>query len=81
LGNTASEQLKEDCLRRRDYDTISVGVLDDHFAALALANKGKIFARNRAIVDKNRAILDAWVQATPEVYYQKPQAGTTALVY
>ena len=30
---------------------------------------------------KNLAILDGWVQRTPEVYYQKPQAGTTALVY
>ncbi|MDL2294038.1 aminotransferase [Ruminococcaceae bacterium OttesenSCG-928-D13] len=78
---TASAQLKEDCLRRRDYDTISVGVLDDHFAAMALTNKDKIFARNREILDTNRAILDNWVNATPEVYYQKPQAGTTALVY
>ena len=66
---------------RRDYDTISCAVIDDKLAALALANKDKIIERNRAILLRNRQILDDWVNATPEVYYQKPVAGTTALVY
>ncbi len=66
---------------RRDYDTISCAVIDDKLAALALANKDKIIERNRAILLKNRRILDDWVNATPEVYYQRPVAGTTALVY
>lgn len=69
------------CRERRDYDTISLGVLDDHFAALALKHKDAVFARNRKIVLKNRAILDEWVNSTPEVYYRKPVAGNTALVY
>lgn len=69
------------CLKRRDYDTISCGVLDDIFAALALSNKEKIFARNRKILLENRGILDDWVRETPEVSYLRPQAGTTALVY
>ena len=66
---------------RRDYDTISCAVIDDKLAALALANKDKIIERNRAILLKNRQILDDWVNATPEVYCQRPVAGTTALVY
>lgn len=66
---------------RRDYDTISCGVLDDMLAGLALANKEKIFERNRAILLKNREILDKWVQETEGVHYVKPVAGTTALVY
>lgn len=69
------------CLTRRDYDTISCGQLDDLFASLALANKEKIFDRNREILLKNREILDQWVNETPEVSYLKPVAGTTALVY
>ena len=69
------------CRERRDYDTISCPVIDDKLAALALANKDKIIARNRAILNANRKILDDWVNATPEVYYQRPEAGTTALVY
>lgn len=66
---------------RRDYDTISCGVLDDMLAAMALANKEKIFDRNREILLKNRAILDKWVSETEGVHYVKPVAGTTALVY
>ncbi|MFQ9892030.1 MAG: aminotransferase [Emergencia sp.] len=69
------------CHERRDYDTISCGVIDDKLASVALAHKDAIFARNRAILNKNRAILDQWVKETPEVRYLKPVAGTTALVY
>jgi len=69
------------CHERRDYDTISCAVIDDKLAALALANKDKIIERNRDILNTNRKILDDWVNATPEVYYQRPVAGTTALVY
>lgn len=73
----AMEQMRE----RRDYDTISCGVIDDRLAALALANKEKIFERNRKILFQNRQILDQWVRETPEVSYVRPVAGTTALVY
>ena len=75
------EEVIEACRNRRDYDTISCGVLDDIFSSLALKNKDKIFDRNRKILLKNRAILDQWVNDTPEVSYIKPVAGTTALVY
>ncbi|KAF5044179.1 Capreomycidine synthase [anaerobic digester metagenome] len=76
-----SEEVIEACRKRRDYDTISCGVLDDLFASMALANKEMIFERNRKILIKNREILDQWVNETPEVSYIKPVAGTTALVY
>ncbi|MEE0796466.1 MAG: aminotransferase [Anaerovoracaceae bacterium] len=69
------------CLERRDYDTISCGMIDDKLASLALAHKDKIFERNRAILEKNRRILDEWVNRTPQVHYLRPVAGTTALVY
>ncbi|MBR4284289.1 MAG: aminotransferase [Anaerotignum sp.] len=75
------EELIERCKERRDYDTISCGVIDDQLAALALKNKEKVYERNSRILLQNRQILDDWVNATPEVYYQKPEGGTTALVY
>lgn len=78
---TKDEELLELIKERRDYDTISCGVIDDKLAALALANKEKIYERNSKILLKNRKILDDWVNKTPEVYYQRPVAGTTALVY
>ena len=73
-----------DVLRRvevhRDYNTISVGMLDDHFAALALEHKDALLARNHAILRDNLAILDAWVAVEPSVSYVKPRSGCTALV-
>ena len=78
---TRDPELIHRCHERRDYDTISCAVIDDKLAALALANKDRIIERNRAILNKNRKILDDWVNAVPEVYYQRPEAGTTALVY
>lgn len=65
----------------RDYDHISCGMFDEAAAALALAHKDAVLTRSRAIVRENLSILDAWVQAEPHVWYTKPRAGTTALVY
>jgi len=78
---TRDEDVVHRIHERRDYDTISCGVIDDMLASLALANRDKIFARNREILLKNRAILDQWVNETEGVHYVKPAAGTTALVY
>lgn len=78
---TRDEEVVHLVHERRDYDTISCGVIDDMLASMALANKEKIFARNREILLKNRAILDEWVNETEGVHYVRPVAGTTALVY
>ena len=78
---TRDEEVVELVHGRRDYDTISCGVIDDMLASMALANKEAIFARNREILLKNRAILDQWVNETEGVHYVRPVAGTTALVY
>ncbi|MBC3475680.1 aminotransferase [Pseudomonas taiwanensis] len=64
----------------RDYNTISVGMLDDHFACIALENRDKILARNHALTRTNLEILDAWVADEPKVSYVKPKSGTTALL-
>jgi aspartate/methionine/tyrosine aminotransferase len=41
----------------RDYNTISVGMIDDHFASIALENRAAILARNHDIV---RPIWRSW---------------------
>ena len=78
---TRDEEVVELVHGRRDYDTISCGVIDDMLASMALEHKEQIFARNREILLKNRAILDQWVNETEGVHYVRPVAGTTALVY
>ncbi len=64
----------------RDYDTISVGMIDDHFAALALEHSEAVLARSRAITRGNLRILDDWVCQEPGITWVKPRAGTTALL-
>ncbi len=64
----------------RDYTTISVGMIDDHFATLALQAAHWVLARSRAIVRQNLAILTDWVAATPGLSFVRPQAGTVAMV-
>ena len=64
----------------RDYDTISVGMVDDHFATLALENAERVLARSHQITRGNLAILSDWVAAEPLISWVKPVAGTTALL-
>lgn len=64
----------------RDYSTISVGMIDDHLATIALQSADRVLARSRSLVRENLAILDAWVTETPGVGYVRPQAGTVALL-
>ena len=73
-------EVREEVLIHRDYDTISVGMINDHLACLALENKEKILARSHAITRKNLEYLDDWIASQPKVTWVKPQSGTTALL-
>jgi aspartate/methionine/tyrosine aminotransferase len=64
----------------RDYNTISVGVLDDLLASIALENREALLKRNRAIVRTNLDILDAWVQREPLISFTRPAGGTVTLL-
>jgi aspartate/methionine/tyrosine aminotransferase len=68
-------------MSHRDYNHISCGMLDEAAAAFALEHSDALLSRNRAIVRENLAVLSDWVDAETHVDWQKPQAGTTALVY
>jgi aspartate/methionine/tyrosine aminotransferase len=64
----------------RDYNTISVGMLNDLLASIALENRRELLARNHGILRTNLALLDRWLEAEPALSYVKPKSGTTALV-
>lgn len=64
----------------RDYNTISVGILDDVFSSIALENRDKILARSRHLVRTNLALLDRWMRSHGELSYVKPKAGTITLL-
>ncbi|PCE23496.1 aminotransferase [Paraburkholderia acidicola] len=64
----------------RDYNTISVGMLNDLFASIALENRAALLKRNHEILRTNLAVLDAWIAKEPVLSYVKPKSGTTALI-
>ena len=76
----APPEVIEAVMQHRDYNTISVGVIDDFFATLALENQDKILARSRAITRGNLAMLAAWVEREPLISWVRPRSGTTALL-
>jgi len=76
----APPQVREQVMIHRDYTTISVGMIDDHLAAVALERREAILARNRAIVRANLPLLDAFVAETPQVRWVRPAGGNVALL-
>ena len=64
----------------RDYSTISVSMINDFLAAIALENADTILERSRSITRTNLAILTDWVEAESRISWVKPQSGTTALL-
>jgi aspartate/methionine/tyrosine aminotransferase len=76
----ASREVIDTVLIHRDYNTISVGMLDDYFATIAIENADILLGRSRDITRTNLAILADWVDREPLVSWVKPKAGTTALL-
>jgi len=77
---TAAESFIGEISIHRDYNTISVSMIDDYFACLAMEAKDKILERSRQITRGNLQILDNWVASQPLISYVKPKSGTTALL-
>lgn len=76
----APQELIHSVSIHRDYNTISVGMIDDHFASIALENRSKILKRSHQITRTNLAILEEWINSEPLISWVKPKSGTTALL-
>ena len=76
----APEEVIEAVSIHRDYDTIAVARIDDHFAALALENRDRVLERSQAITRGNLAVLAEWVEREPRISWVRPKSGTTTLL-
>jgi aspartate/methionine/tyrosine aminotransferase len=76
----APREILEAAIIHRDYNTISVGRIDDHLAALALEHRDAILGRAHRITRDNLAILSEWVDREARITWVKPRSGTTALL-
>lgn len=77
---TGPTELIETVMIHRDYNTISVGSVDEYFAAIALENRDHIIQRAHRITRENLRILSEWVASEPGIDWIAPQSGTTALL-
>lgn len=76
----APKEVLDAAMIHRDYNTISVGRLDDYFAALALENRDKVLARAHRITRDNLRILADWIAHEPTIDWVRPKSGTTAFL-
>lgn len=76
----ARGDLIKEIIRHREYNTISVSILDDYFAAVALENRAEIEKRNFKIMQEGINILKNGLESSPDIKCVLPQGGTTVLL-
>lgn len=71
----------EDCLNKRDYNTISVTPINDMIATFALTHKDILLKRNESLCIKNLQIVKKFVdESNGKLKFVPPSAGTTCLI-
>ena len=75
----AREDLIAEVNKHREYNTISVSLLDDYFSAIALENRNIIAKRNFEIINQGLNILNEWSNEEIFIKIIPPQGGTTVL--
>lgn len=73
----ANKRIIDEINHQREYNTISVGALDDYFASVAIENKDKIIKRNLEKIYTGKKILTDWLSQENLVHCVIPKAGTT----
>lgn len=76
----APQEVIEAVMIHRDYNTISVGMINDYLATLALENHEALLGRSRAISRENLSYVSEWIEAEEKISWIKPQSGTTAFL-
>lgn len=74
------QEIMDKIIIHREYNTISVGILDDYFASIAIENKDKIINRNLTKILEGKKIISDWVKSEPYIDWVEPNGGTTCLL-
>jgi aspartate/methionine/tyrosine aminotransferase len=76
----AQENIIEQCIKRRQYTTISNGLIDDALGALAMQHIDRIYERSLKILRTNHKILSEWIANEPLIDWIPAQAGSVAFL-
>jgi aspartate/methionine/tyrosine aminotransferase len=75
----APAEVREACLRFRDYVSISPPKISDLMAEAAIRHRDKVLERNRQLLTRNHRLLIEWAAAHRAfIKLDTPEAGTTA---
>jgi len=77
---TSNEDIARELILHRDYTTISISILIEKLATLAINHAEKIYERNLKILRKNFKILEKWIKEEPLIDWVPPRAGTVAFL-
>ena len=77
---TSSEDVARELILHRDYTTISISILVEKIAALAVKHAEKIYDRNLQILRTNFKLLEEWIRGEPLIDWVPPKAGTVAFL-
>ncbi|WP_297190758.1 aminotransferase class I/II-fold pyridoxal phosphate-dependent enzyme [Thermococcus sp.] len=77
---TSNEDISKELILHRDYTTISISLLIEKLATLAIDHAEKIYERNLEILRKNFKLLEKWIKEEPLVDWVPPKAGTVAFL-
>lgn len=83
LGWIASknEEFINACYLRRDYNTISISMVDDIIGTYILDNKDSILKRNHELCARNIKIIDEFMKRnSSKVSWVKPNSGATCFI-
>ena len=76
----APDDVIPEIIKQREYNTISVGIIDDYISAVAIENKNKIMSRNLRKILDGKQILSNWIDREKHISWVEPNGGTTALL-
>ena len=80
-GWTVSNKELADRMRiLRDYTMICSGVFNDALATHVLKNRDAILERNLAIIQKNRAIVNEWMETEPRASWIPPKGVSVSYI-
>ncbi|HIU23729.1 MAG TPA: aminotransferase [Candidatus Coprovicinus avistercoris] len=76
----ANDEISQAIRILRDYTMISGGAINDCLATYVLAHRDRVLARNSAIMQKNRAIVEQWAAQQPRVHWTVPKGVSASYV-
>lgn len=75
------KDLIKDLASKRDYNTISISMIDDKFSSFILTHYKKILARNYVICQDNLKLIDKFIEESNGlISWIRPIAGTTGFI-